>query len=504
MNIDEISAFLQDSPPAIVVNQSGRTLYVNPAAEMLFGYQDDELFSLANILPIGLGKNIQFIQDWCESNLRASEMKKLKVVELKDRKGVLFFSEVWMSMKVVEVVAEEVKEEVDVFIIYFHDITAEKQALFLLEKLLRQACGLELVKRNFLANLNHAFLTELNIIMCSLDSTVIEETDSEKIERLRLIINAAERLHALILDLMKMTSMQAGKVRLDNVSFDISNQLSNTCQRFVPAAHEKGLEVLLYISHEIDSTVVGDPLRMMQIVANLLSNAVKFTKEGEIIVRVELTSENKLSICVTDTGIGVSPEKRDEIFDLFVQADGSMTREYAGVGLGLAANQMLATLMGGGISLDSTEGRGSTFRFVMPYVQGQRQDAPVQEGSVNYRQSELHNPLSDVGILIVGGSQNGQKILRDTCAGFGASATIVQNLDVLNFVSAKSNAHVLLLDHQLLQHLGDLPERMGFKVIVLTKTGETTNNSNFLQLSKPVDRFSLLRIVLNALDMIKI
>jgi two-component system sensor histidine kinase/response regulator len=182
---------------------------------------------------------------------------------------------------------------------------------------------------------------------------------------------AGESLLAVINDILDFSKIEAGKLELEDVDFDPHHLVEEVVQLLAPAAHAKGLEILGTCAPDIPSVLHGDPGRLGQILVNLTSNAVKFTERGEVLVRVERVGEHigdwmTVQIEVADTGIGIAPADQVHILEPFSQADASTTRRYGGTGLGLAISRQLAEAMGGGMTLDSTPGQGSTFRVTVP------------------------------------------------------------------------------------------------------------------------------------------
>ncbi|MDZ7622295.1 MAG: ATP-binding protein [Candidatus Competibacteraceae bacterium] len=222
-------------------------------------------------------------------------------------------------------------------------------------------------KSEFLANMSHEIRTPMNAIVGMADLLAETKLTQEQRGYLDVFKNAGENLLVLIEDILDLSKIEADKLTLDRERFDLEALLHKQIDLMAARALKKGLEPILRIAPEVPLWVEGDPHRLRQILTNLVGNAIKFTERGHIIVTVENDPEQptpgRLRFAVTDTGIGISPDRQDSIFKAFTQADGAITRKYGGTGLGLTISRRLVELMGGRIWLESESGQGSTFRF---------------------------------------------------------------------------------------------------------------------------------------------
>ncbi|MBF0164785.1 MAG: PAS domain S-box protein [Magnetococcales bacterium] len=508
----------------VTIDAKGLVVDVNPAAEAMFGFTREQFLGndLAElIIPPELRAAHRAALARLE-RVSDEEFRVRKKVELLGLRADGRLLDLELGMSAIYLKGQRH------FTAIMHDITERKQLLRSLRETLDVAESVHRMKSEFLANMSHEIRTPMNAIIGMTDLLLGTRADPEEQRRhLETIQQSSESLLELINGILDLSKIDAGMIALERVTFDLSGQLEKAVETLAVKAHRKELELYCAIDDDVPPTLVGDPLRLRQVVLHLLSNAIKFTESGEVVLRVSLTHDvparraNTVMVrfSVRDTGEGIPLDKQALIFERFTQLDGSATRRHGGTGLGLAICKPLISLMDGEIGLESMPGVGSTFYFTARFGVTQR-FRPGEDGAEadERRASEyLGTLLAATRVILADRRETGRLIVGDLLRAAGARVEVVESSGALRArlagrAAPDSVIDLVVLDHGVLQGDSvDLDEldryaSEGGKVVLLVPTTLRQQDLSFLDwlhgvttLRKPVWKFRLLKAVRTAL-----
>ena len=279
-----------------------------------------------------------------------------------------------------------------------------------------------LAKSQFLANMSHEIRTPMNGVLGMAEVLLGTDLNDKQRNIAKIVLRSGEALLSVLNDILDYSKIEAGKLELEDINFDLRECVEETTQLFAEKAHKKGLELGLDLHNDVPVALRGDPGRLRQTLINLINNAVKFTEHGEVFVRITTLGKEQdhahLCFEVRDTGIGIAPEVREHIFEAFSQADGTTTRKYGGTGLGLGICKQLCEMMGGKIMVDSTLNKGSVFRFTVRLKIASHPLSPAVAG---------HHHPKDLRVLIVDDNATYRDILHRQVLSWGMRSGCAEN-----------------------------------------------------------------------------
>ncbi len=411
--IEEEAAILDSASVGIVVLKDRRIVRTNRRMDEMFGYAPGE--------QVGQFTRIWYCseEDWAETGQEVRTQvwrgqTHQRVQEVRRRDGSRFWAR--MSGRAIDA-ADPTKGMVGII----EDITAERAAAEEMQRARALAEEAVRVKSDFLANMSHEIRTPMNAIVGMAYLTLQTSLTGRQRDYLTKIQAASQHLLGIINDILDISKIEAGKLVIEHVGFSLDRVLDNVTGLIAEKTAEKGLELIVDVADNVPGELVGDPLRLGQILINFANNAVKFTERGEVTIRVRLAEMRDdgpcLRLSVTDTGIGITDDQRGRLFRSFEQADSSTTRKFGGTGLGLAISKRLAELMGGEVGVDSIPGVGSTFWFTACFGRGAAQP----------RRLVPRADLAGRPVLVVDDNPNARDVLADMLRRMGFAVTAVDS-----------------------------------------------------------------------------
>ncbi len=374
-----------------------------------------------------------------------------------------------------------------------------------------------IAKSSFLANMSHEIRTPLNGIIGMADLALMDEQSSEiQTERLKDIKQSGESLLDIINEILDISKIEAEKLELEVIEFSIRDLIEKIIRLLSVKIFQEKLEFVCDISPEMPDILIGDPLRIRQILINLLSNAVKFTDEGLVGIQVELMEIRdgiaKIKFLVIDTGIGIAEDKIENLFKLYSQADDSTTRTHGGTGLGLSISKKLVEMMGGEILIESTLDKGSKFLFTLTLKIGEQKDEPWK--------LQLEQSPEDINILIIDDKAENSKVIFRLLNYWNINSVTISNckeaIDVLKNAAQKGKKfNIALIDYFMPLKKGtdvaneikkELPKEFLPEIVIMKPyqySFDKKEEEQFLidnSISKPVQQKELKMMLLKILD----
>lgn len=441
---ERVNKLLESTPePILVVNAEGKIEQTNDATVRMFGYEFDEILGQ----PIDILIPQRYHQH--HFSLFSSFMQNPKRIRMTERGDIEAVTKSGEHL-IVEINLNPIKLEGDIFVIAgIRDITQQKKAEQQLVQAIRIADDANQAKSDFLANMSHEIRTPMNAIIGMSHLALQTGLDKKAKNYVEKVHRSAESLLGIINDILDFSKIEAGKLDIEQIEFYLDDVMHNFANLVGLRAEEKGLELHFDIANDVPSNLIGDPLRLGQVLTNLGNNAVKFTETGGQVV-VQITVEKRhehdvrLHFCVKDTGIGMRPDQLSKLFQSFSQADSSTTRKYGGTGLGLAISKRLSELMGGEIWAESEENNGSEFHFTSQF-----QVSEVQKP----RQQVATSSLGELKALVVDDNATAREILKQMLESFKFEVETAQNgfeaLEKLHENDDKSPFELVFMDWKM-------------------------------------------------------
>ncbi|MFA7242087.1 MAG: response regulator [Sulfuricellaceae bacterium] len=516
--IEEDRRFLQGLTDALgegvyALDMEWRCTFVNPEAERLLGWKKDELIGqpIHELVHFQHADGAPHRREDCHIAMTSRHgLPARSEDDLFTRKNGDTFP---VSLVCVPLIENE-NGAITGTVVAFQDITLRKETTDALTRAKEAAEAASRAKSDFLATMSHEIRTPMNGIMGMTELALDTELSQVQREYLEIVKTSADSLLTVINDILDFSKIEAGKMELDALTFDMRELVGDVVKPLAVRSDQKHVELIFDVAHDVPDTLVGDPHRLKQVLVNLVGNAIKFTGEGEILVRVTPETlngkETVLHFAVSDTGIGIPPDKLPLIFEAFSQADTSTTRKYGGTGLGLTISTRLVALMGGRIWAESEPGKGSTFHFLARFA------LPAAAGVARLPVQPVE--LAGVRVLVVDDNATNRRVFTDMLGNWGMTVETAEGgplaLAMLrDEAEAERPYRLLLLDvmmpeldgFEVARIIRQTPIIMDIPVLILSSAAQTDTFALCRELlldaclTKPVKQAVLLKNIQSAL-----
>jgi two-component system, sensor histidine kinase and response regulator len=454
-------------PTTIAIYQGTGHAYVNAAAAVMLGYSRDELMGMSFLQYVHPDFR-DLVKERSLARQRGEAVSPRYEIKLVNKDG----HSLWVDFAAAPIEYEGKPAVLGVA----SDITQRKDMEAAQQKAVAAAEAASRAKSSFLANMSHEIRTPMNAVIGMTELLLGTELSGVQREYLGIVRDSADSLLALINDILDFSKIEAGKLELDDAPFQIREVLGDTMKGLALRASGKEVEVACHVHPSVPEILLGDALRLRQVVSNLVGNAIKFTQQGEVVLDVLQEAsgpdETRLHFSVRDTGIGIPREKQQAIFDAFAQADSSTTRRFGGTGLGLTIASRLVSLMGGRLWVESEVGRGSKFHFTARF----RPAGPLPISATPRPES-----LDGLRVLVVDDNDTNRLILREMLANWKMNPTTAADAEsalreLENARKAGQPHQVVLTDvhmpgtdgFQLTERIKSVPNLAGTVILMLT------------------------------------
>jgi two-component system, sensor histidine kinase and response regulator len=495
-------------PATVSIYQGTGHAYANAAAEAMLGYTRDELLH-RSFLDYVHPDFRELVKERSLARQRGENVPSRYEIKLVHKNG----RDLWADFAATIIEYEGKPAVLGVAI----DITQRKDLEQAQHKAVAAAEAANRAKSTFLANMSHEIRTPMNAVIGMTELLLGTELSAVQREYLGIVKDSAESLLALINDILDFSKIEAGKLELNHTPFQVREVLGDTMKGLALRACGKELEVACHFHPNVPEIVVGDALRLRQIVSNLVGNAIKFTHRGEVVLDVEEETSSPDQTClhfsVRDTGIGIPVEKQQAIFGAFSQADPSTTRRFGGTGLGLTISARLVSLMNGRLWVESEVGQGSHFHFTAQFLR-MKNTATVSTATTE--------PLVGLRVLVVDDNQTNQLILREMLASWEMHPTTVSDAETalreLQRAQESGRPHQVVLTDvhmpgvdgfQLTERIKE-SSNLGGPVILMLTSGDGPGDidrcrkvGGSAHLMKPVKQSELFDAIIGSLGMIQ-